>query len=782
MNSISRGWANLVLKGRWAILAIFAGAIALSIGPMSNIDYDNSNQRFFIAGDENLVNFNHLIELFGDNDYLSIGIQARPGDLDVFEPETLAMIELLTGFVEDHAIVTQVRSLTRYQYTHNDDGMLATDELLLDLADPAEIENARQIMANETLALGTLITPDYQHTRIVARTEYRKNLDDHKVAFVHELEQFISEHGFSEQGYTLRLGGQPKIDEQFETLSVRDTNWINPTMALIMIVILFISFRSISATLLPWLVIGGSIVMVSGIQGVIGWPHSVVESALVPALIIIGVGVSVHVLVEFYHFRAQDKSPKQAALETVDHLLVPAFFTAFTTSAGFLALGVTKLVPVKEFAMLGSIGSMLLFIIALTVLPALLSFIPWFSERTQKVVDQGFITRLTQKVPAFTFKNRVRITILGAIILLASVVTVPNIEVDSNYITYFKENNPTRQALSYFDEQYKGIQNIDVIIDSGEFDGIKAPAFLARVDAFQQWLEQQANVGDANSLIDFLKEISESINDDDPSYYRLPDSSNMTAQYLFLYENTGAEEDLSDLKDFDYQYVRIAVPIKNMKASLTSDLLDKINNKVAADFADLDVTLTGSLVMFNAQDNYINQGMLQSFMVALVVIGISFIVLFRSLKYGAIALVPSIVPILITGSLLVVFDIPLNLGTMIVGAMTMGIAVDDAIHVMSRYLISRKQGANTHDAITRAMTESGRAVVFTSIVLVTGFSVMLLGSFVPYIYTGMFAASVMALALIGDLIFLPAILYLVDGEKEHQPETDKTKQPTQTIT
>jgi len=770
VNSVAKGWATAVIKGRWAILAVFITAISLAIGPMSTLDYDNSNDRFFIAGDENLVNFDHLIDLFGDTDYLSIGIQARPGDTDVFEPETLAVIDTLSSFLEDHPIVTQVRSLTKYQYTHSDAGMLATDDLLWDFEDPNAIAEARTIISSETMALGNLITEDFQHTRVVARTEYIKGLDDHKVAFILDLEKFIDDQGFSDQGFQFHLSGQPKTDEQFETLSVRDSNWINPTMALIMISILLISFRSISGTLLPWVVIGGGIVLVSGIQGLLGWPHSVVESALVPALIIIGVGVSVHVLVEFYHFRAEGKTPKEAAAETVSHLLLPAFFTAFTTAAGFLALGVTKLVPVKEFAFLGAIGSMTLFLISLTVLPAILSFVPWFSKRTQQIVDEGFITKLTQKVPAFTYQYRTPLVLIGAVILVASLITVPNINVDSNYITYFKKDNPTRLALSYFDETYGGIQNIDIIIDSGKVDGIKDPAFLQRVDSFQQWLEQQPNVGDANSLVDFLKEISESINEDDPAWYKLPESSNMTAQYLFLYENTGADEDLSDIRDFDYQNVRIAAPIKNMEASKTSALLDQIRNKVAVDFPELDVTLTGSMAMFNAQDNYINQGMFQSFLVALAVIGISFIVLFRSVKYGLIALVPSVVPILVTGSILVIADIPLNLGTMIVGAMTMGIAVDDAIHVMSRYLLARKTGADVHQGITRAMTESGRAVVFTSIVLVTGFSVMLLGSFVPYIYTGLFAATVMALALIGDLIFLPAVLYLVDGEKQSAPQ------------
>jgi predicted RND superfamily exporter protein len=170
--------------------------------------------------------------------------------------------------------------------------------------------------------------------------------------------------------------------------------------------------------------------------------------------------------------------------------------------------------------------------------------------------------------------------------------------------------------------------------------------------------------------------------------------------------------------------------------------------------------------MLNSQDRYINEGLFRSFTIALGVIGLSFFFLFRSVKYGFIALVPSIVPILITGGIVSLLGISLDLGTMVVGAMTMGIAVDDAIHVVSRYLLGRSQQLSVRDSIQRAMTESGRAVVFTSVVLVIGFSVMLLGSFIPYIQTGLFSATIMALALLGDLIVLPALLYLVDGRND----------------
>ncbi|MBU2884144.1 MMPL family transporter [Gilvimarinus agarilyticus] len=776
MNRFIAMWASAVVRGRGWVITLAVIAFGLAFIPMNNLYYDNANERFFVEGDPNLAAFNQLLELFGDIEYLSVGLTAH-SDEDVFSQTNLRIINDITEFLEDQPEITQVRSLSQYEYTHSDGAMMATDELIEDINAPYDRERARELIAHQPMALGSLVTEDLAHTRVVARVRYQVGRNDNKMTLMANFREFIAAQGYAEQGVNLHLSGQPVFTEQFEVLSKRDQSWINPTMAVVMIIILFFSFRSWLAMLLPWVVIGTSIVYVTGIQGVMVWPHSVVESALVPALIIIGIGISVHVLVEFYHARSENLSPQEAAEKTIQRLWTPAFYTALTTAAGFLALSVTELLPVKQFAWLGAIGAMMLFFVAFTLLPALLSFVKGFSTKTDRAVNSGLMAALTHRLPDFTLRYRKPLLFLGVGLLIGSLVLVPQLKVDSNFITYFKEGNQTRLDLEYFDNTYTGIQNIDVIIDSGTEGGIHEPDFLQQVDALQQWLEALPETGAVNSLVDFHREINQALHFDAPNWYQLPTDRQMAAQFLLLYDNTGAEEDLTDTKDFYERYLRLAVPIKNLDASTTRTLLNNIEQRLAEHHPTLKAQLTGSLVMYNAQDIYINEGMTKSFAVALAIIGLSFIVLFRSVKYGLIALIPSVVPILITGALLVTLGIPLNLGTMIVGAMTMGIAVDDAIHVMNRYLRAKQEGYNTRDAIAQAMNQAGRAVIFTSIVLVCGFSVMLLGSFIPYIYTGLFAATIMALALLGDLLFLPALLFVIDRPtKTHASATTQLRE------
>ena len=386
--------------------------------------------------------------------------------------------------------------------------------------------------------------------------------------------------------------------------------------------------------------------------------------------------------------------------------------------------------------------------------------------RIAKIILASGPAKLTQKIPDFTLRNRNRILLAGLVTLLFSIWNIPNIVIDSNYVTLFKESSQTRQDIEYFDDVYRGMMNLDIILDSGEEEGIKDPDFLVQLDEIQTWLQQRETLGPINSIADYLKEINQSLNGDDSKFYRLPSSKEMTAQFLLLYESSGANEDLSDIKDFENQRARLVVPVVNMEASVMQAELESIEAYLDENYAQLQAVVTGTMALYTVQDTYISEGMALSFLVALGVITLFFITLFKSVKYGLLSIIPSVLPIVLAGSFAGWLGISLDQSAVIVFAMTMGIAVDDAIHVMSRYLLAKNEGASTKQSIARAMNESGRAVVFSSIVLVFGFSVLCFASFTTIIYVGLFGSIIMTLALVGDLIMLPAILYWADGDDD----------------
>ncbi len=770
MTALIKAWAKYTIAGR---IPIIAGSVLLLLVVLltgNTIPFDNSTERYFVAGDPTLVEYDNLIDLFGDNEYLIVGFEATPSETDIFNADTLRDIARVSDFLEYHEYVTQLRSLTNFQYIHADGDDLSTDYLIEDveelIGDSAAIAAVKNTLNNEVLALDTLITRDFKHTRVAARVEHNGDTSEAKVQLVQDLYRFVEED-LSSDSYVLHLSGYPLAQERFETVSAEDIAVLIPVMVLLMVLILFFSFRSLWATIAPWLVIACGILLVQEIQGYLGIPHSTVDSgALAPTLIIIGIGITVHVLLEFFHFMHAGHDGAEAAHATILNIWRPAFFTAITTSAGFYALSITKILPVREFALLGAIGSIALFLFALTVLPALLSFMKKMPSNTNRVLESGIISSITQKVPGFTLRNKNKILVGAFLALLFSIWNIPNIVIDSNYVTLFKASSQTRQDIEYFDDVYRGMMNLDIILDSGADEGIKDPNFLAQLDEIESWLVQRETLGPVNSLGDYLKEISQSLNGDDPEFYRLPSSREMAAQFLLLYESAGANEDLSDIKDFENRHARLVVPVVNMQASLMQAELEDIEAYLDENYPQLGAIVTGTMALYTVQDTYISEGMAQSFLIALGVITLFFITLFKSVKYGLLSIIPSVLPIVLAGSIAGWLGISLDQSAVIVFAMTMGIAVDDAIHVMSRYLLAKSEGASTQQSIARAMNESGRAVVFSSLVLVFGFSVLCFASFTTIIYVGLFGSIIMSFALIGDLVVLPAILYLADGTED----------------
>lgn len=771
MKTFIESWAKQVVQHRlliivaWVILLVAAGYAG------RNIQFDHTIERNFSADDPKVTDFNQLLHLFGDNEYLVVGVSAPEGQ-DVFNAKTLEIVDALTLFLERQEAVTQVRSLTKYQYILGDGDDLLVEDLFpnqsAENTNPAQRDAAREIIRNEALAMETLITPALTETRIAARIQYRKESPAHKVELVKALYAFVDSQGYTGQGHRIRFGGQPVFDEQFETRNKSDSSLLYPLMAIIMIAILWISFRSWFVTLMPWTVIIAAIGVLTGVQGVLGYPHSAVDQALVPTLIIIGIGITMHLILAFISLQKTTQTSPAAVIQTIKKLFMPSFFTSATTSIGFCTLAVTDIIPVKEMAILGAIGPVLLFLLSFSLLPALLSYRKAVVTEQTKSSVADWVSGKFQYLPEMVYRNTKSILWISGLLFIGTGAALTTIKVDTNFVEYFKENNPARQDMLYFDEHFNGAMTMEVIIDSGAENGIKNPEFLQRVDSLEHYLEARDSTAKILSVLDYVKEVNQSIHEENTDYYRLPSSANETAQLLFLYENAGPEEDLSDMRDFDNRYLRLTVPMVNMPASQMQQELAIINAELERNFSGLNVTLTGVKLLFQAQDVYTSEGMVKSFVLSLIIISLFFFVLFRSFKLGLYCMIPSVLPIIMVGAATGLLGIPLDLGTMIVGAMTMGLAVDDSIHVVSRYAQAKQDGLDTLAAVKITMKESGTAVVFSSVVLVLGFAILTLGSFVPIVYVGLFSAAIMALALLGDLLLLPALIFALDRDRGMQ--------------
>jgi predicted RND superfamily exporter protein len=246
LKNFKNNWAKTVINNRILFIIISSFAVALAVISLIRfpLNYDNSFEMFMLKGDPNIVKFENFRYLFGDAEYLSVGIEARSGDSDLFIAETIKVIHDISTMLEDHEFVTKVSSLSKYQFTHDFNGTMVTGDLFEDpaslLEGNLELSMAREIMSKEMISHDKIISKDLRHTRILVRTEYIKNENDHKVKISNDLYQFLAKKNYLEQGYKIRLGGGAIIAERFESLSKRDTSVLNPVVAVIMCLILYI--------------------------------------------------------------------------------------------------------------------------------------------------------------------------------------------------------------------------------------------------------------------------------------------------------------------------------------------------------------------------------------------------------------------------------------------------------------------------------------------------------------------------------------------------------------
>ena len=772
-NSFIETWSLKVIEYRKTTIALTLLVIGLSFLPMKNLYFDNSNEIWFLDGDPVLKDFRDLKDKFDNAEYLIIGIEAQPDQKTVFDVGTLRMIAEMTEFLEDHELVTKVQSLSKYQYMRSEDDTLTTRDLIENIDELSGSEQTMsgliEIMKKETMVHDSLVTEDLRHTSIYARSVEKQGTSDHHVALTRDFNQFMEDKGYREKGFIIRLMGDPYITERFMYFSMLDQSQIIPLAYSMILLLLFVSIRTVAGVVMPLVVIIGSVLVSVGLIGLFGWAFNMLNVILPMILMTISVCDAIHIVVEYYHLRHAGKTSKEAASGTIQQLWIPCFYTSLTTAIGFIAISVTDLAPLRELGIVAAMGVMVAFLISVTTLPALLSFVT--ARKTERLVEDGWVARVTHKLPDFTLKYSKPLSALTGVVLLSAIVMSSQIQVDANFVNYFKKDSDIRQSFDYFDSTYHGGMNMEFMLDSGIEGGVKNPQFLTQVLALQDYLEALENTGKANSMVDYVRKMNQSMHNDDPAWYSIPETRELVAQYFLLYELSGPEEDLSDMKTHDERFMRISLKVVNMPTSRLKKLTEKIRQHIDANFSQLDITITGNMVLFNRMDTYIQEGLVKSFSLAFVLILLCFFLLFKSIKYGLLSMIPCMLPILVAGSLMVILDVYLDFATMMVAAVTFGIAVDDTIHVMSRYINGRRAEKSRKQAVYIALTESGRPVMFTSFVLYCGFSTLLLSSFVPNVYFGIFGSTIIFLALVADLLLLPALIFLAGDDSEHPVAT-----------
>jgi predicted RND superfamily exporter protein len=481
-------------------------------------------------------------------------------------------------------------------------------------------------------------------------------------------------------------------------------------------------------------------------------------------LLTLGIADCVHVLVNFLHRLRAGLGRRDAMLASLRINLQPIFLTSVTTAIGFLSLNFSEVPPFRDLGNMAAIGVGLAFLLSVSFLPALMMYLPLGTPREDSPGNQA-MPRFAEWVIG---RHRILLWGVGGLALLL-IAQIPRNELNDEFVKYFDQSFEFRRDTDFTTEHLTGIYRVEYSFPSGEPGGINEPAYLQRLEAFADWYRAQPEGLHVSALTDIVKRLNRNLHGDDPVWYRLPETRELAAQYLLLYQlSLPFGLALTDQIDVDRSATRVSVILRNLTTNQMLDLEARAQDWLRAHLpAGLSVEGSSAAVIFSHIGARNIRAMLKGAFFAMLLISAVLVVALRSVRIGLLSMLPNLVPLAMAFGLWGLLVGQVGLALSVVTGMTLGIVVDDTVHFLSKYLRARREeGKAVADAVRQAFATVGTALWVTSLVLVLGFLVLALSNFELNAGMGLLAALTIALALGADFLLLPALLLRFGGKHE----------------
>jgi len=756
--------------GRWVtghpFLTLLGGLLlALGMGfGAGRITMSTDYRYFFGKTNPQRITFERLQDIYSKDD--NIFLVVSPEDGTVFKPETIEALLYLTEESWQIPYSTRVDSLTNFQHSFAEEDDLTVKDLIL--VEELESGNVGEMLARakatalqEPLLLNRMINPDASITGISILTNFPGESITETPEAAAAIRELASRFEEKFPGHRIDITGVTMLNNAFNEAGMKDMSTLMPAMFGIILVILFVLLRSFSGVLATFLVMIFSIMWGMGFAGWIGIPLTP-PSSIVPVIVMtLAIADSIHLIRSMQTVLPSMPSRRDAVIEALRVNFKPVFLTSLTTVVGFLSLNFSDTPPFHDLGNMTSVGVTAAFFYSITILPALMSLLPMKIRKETKQAGA-----LSERYGHWIVKRKTPVLILSAAIAVILGLQIPRIELNDEFIGYFDRSIPFRVASEYAMDNLTGIYQINFDMQSGESQGISDPEFLQHVENFSQYLAGVEGVVHVNTLTDTFKRLNRNMHGDDPSYHRLPEERDLAAQYLLLYEmSLPYGLDLNNQIDVDKSSTRVVANLGDLTTAQILEITTAAETWLVENTPENLHTIGSSpVIMFSHISKRNVIAMAWGTLLAFGLITIVMIIALRSFKYGLLSLIPNVIPMVLSYGIWSLLVGEAGFVIAIVGSVTLGIAVDDTVHFLSKYYLARKEkGMASEAAIQYAFRNVGSALVMTSIILVIGFSVLTFSTFKMNYILGALSAMTIALALLVDCTLLPAVLRIADS-------------------
>ncbi len=622
---------------------------------------------------------------------------------------------------------------------------------------------------------GHLYNPDNGATTVLVTLDQSYNDSKRRISLVSEVEAYVDD--FSEKtGIQAHYAGLPYV----RTTMTREVN-SELKMFLMMslgitAIILFAFFRSFSAVIFSVLVIGVAVISTMGSMALLGYDVSLLTGLIPPIIVVIGIPNCVYLLNKYHQEFVKHNNKIKALSIVIRKIGIVTLITNFTTAVGFLVVVSADITILREFGLVAGINVLGTFIISIILIPTVFSFLPDPKLKHTKHLNFKLMKSFLSWLDYVVMQKRKQVFIITGIIVLVSLWGSWKVYSVSYMVEDLPKDSRVRHDLAFFEENFGGAMPLEIVIDAHDPTILKNTRFLEKLDEFQNFLAEQPELSASVSILNFIKGARQAYWAGLPDFYAIPTNQDKgrILSYLKRSERKDSDNLLKSLVDTTGQ-VRISIKV----ADIGSKSMDTLIHQVIIPEADrifktadakiktgIDYEITGTTLLFIKGNKYLIKNLRQSLVMAIVLIAIIMGLLFRNVRMVVLSIITNLVPLAVTGALMGYMGIPLKPSTALIFSIAFGISVDDAIHFLAKY--RQELFANNFQvkiSVQKTIKETGASMFYTSIVLFSGFIIFAFSNFGGTVMLGILTSTTLLIAMITNLVLLPALLITFDSGK-----------------
>jgi predicted RND superfamily exporter protein len=763
LSKVFSWWARVSYDRAYLVLSACIIILGLLFSQIPKVVFDMSNEAMLHKTDSIRTNYENFKQEFGREDAIILSLEI-PDGLD--ERVIAKVFELQNQIENEVPYLREITTILNVSYTYGEHDDIIVEDLLEGYPNHKwEYDELSEYMLSHPLYRNRLISGDGKHLVIALdlqtfdfSDEESKPLSDQQSAeSVDALKEIIDAH----PDWKIRMTGEPVLLDTINYLTSRDNALTASIAFLVVVFLLLFFFRRRSGLFIPLLVITGSMTGSIGVMGFTGSPYTLISTTTYALIIGMSIADSLHILTIFYRQFQQSGNKRESIIYAMSHSAPAVTLTTVTTAIGFLSFTTGDLASTSQLGISAAAAVFFALFFTVSLTPSLLSLFDIKQHANTQSVNL-YLENFLKACAHVSTTYPKSISIASILLFIACIYGSTFLGFSHDPISNFPDDTRAKIENQEIDKIYGGYTSIEVIIDTEKSGGIYEDSFVSQLtmaaDSLSNTEINGIKLGASKSVIDIIKETHRALNGNSDEFYKVPEDGKLIAQEILLYELNNAD-DLFKHIDRDYSKVRLTLFTNHDDGVVYEKLISGVDQRLKDIFQEeVVITVTGANALVAGSVPRALRTMLKSYIVASVLIVLVMIIVVKSVRIGLISIIPNLLPIAFVMNFIVLLGIPLDLSTILVGAVAMGIVVDDSLHFLYHFKNYFQETGDAKLAIRKTHLAVGPALFMTTVVFSLCCTANMVSSIFGVNMFGWSLAAITVLALLADLLIAPALL------------------------